>query len=57
MLDYIVARALKKVPAERYGSAGEFAADLRDAIPEVLEAEAAVRARAEGPVVVSFNKS
>lgn len=47
VLDYIIARALKKVPAERYGSAAEFAADLRDAIPEVLAAEAAVRSRAE----------
>jgi len=47
VLDYIVARALKKSPAERYGSAAEFAADLREAIPEVLEAEAAVRSRAE----------
>ena len=47
VLDYIIARALKKVPAERYGSAAEFAADLRDAIPDVLEAEAAVRSRAE----------
>jgi serine/threonine-protein kinase len=47
VLDYIIARALKKRPDERYGSAEEFAADLRDAIPEVLEAEAAVRSRAE----------
>jgi serine/threonine-protein kinase len=47
VLDYILARALKKNPEERYGNAAEFAADLRDAIPDVLEAEAAVRARAE----------
>ncbi len=47
VLDYIIARALKKNPAERYASAAEFAADLRDAIPAVLEAEAAVRQRAE----------
>ena len=46
VLDYILARALKKKPGERYGNAAEFAADLRDAIPEVLEAAAAVRARA-----------
>jgi serine/threonine-protein kinase len=47
VLDYILARALKKNPDERYGTAAEFATDLRDAIPDVLEAEAAVRARAE----------
>jgi len=47
VLDYILARALKKIPDERYGNASEFAADLRDAIPDVLEAEAVVRARAE----------
>ena len=47
VLDYILARALKKKPGERYGSAAEFAADLREAIPEVLQAEAAVRSRAE----------
>jgi len=47
VLDYILARALKKIPDERYASAAEFAQDLRDAIPDVLEAESAVRARAE----------
>ena len=47
VLDYILARALKKSPAERYGSAAEFASDLRDAIPDVLEAEDAVRRQAE----------
>ncbi|MBL0143533.1 MAG: serine/threonine protein kinase [Betaproteobacteria bacterium] len=47
VLDYILARALKKSPDERYASAAEFAFDLRDSIPDVLEAEAAVRARAE----------
>ena len=49
VLDYIIARALKKRPDERYGSAVELAADLRDAIPEVLAAEEAVRSRAEAP--------
>jgi eukaryotic-like serine/threonine-protein kinase len=48
VLDYILARALKKNPADRYGSAAEFAGDLRDAIPEVVEAERAVRSRVEG---------
>ena len=47
VLDYILARALKKNPSERYGGAAEFASDLRDAIPDVLEAEAAVRRQAE----------
>lgn len=49
VLDYIIARALKKRPDERYGSAEELAADLREAIPEVLAAEEAVRSRAEAP--------
>ena len=35
VIDYIVARALKKDAAERYATAGEFAADLRDSIGEV----------------------
>jgi len=35
VIDYIVARALKKDAAERYATAGEFAADLRDSIAEV----------------------
>jgi len=35
VIDYIVARALKKYAAERYATAGEFAADLRDSIAEV----------------------
>jgi len=46
VLDYILARSLKKKPEERYGSAAEFATDLRDAIPDVLAAEAEVIARA-----------
>jgi serine/threonine-protein kinase len=48
VLDYILARALKKKPAERYASAAEFAADLREAIPEVVAAERAVRDRSGG---------
>ena len=46
VVDYIVARALKKKPAERYATATELAADLRKCLPEVREAEATMRARA-----------
>ena len=46
VVDYIVARALKKKPEERYASAAEFAEDLRRCLPEVLAAEAEIRARA-----------
>jgi len=35
VIDYIVARALKKDAAERYATAAEFAADLRESIAEV----------------------
>ena len=47
VLDYILARALKKNPDERYGSAEEFASDLRACLPEVAEAEAAARRKAQ----------
>lgn len=46
VVDYIVARALKKKPEERYANAAEFAADLRRCLPEVREAEATIRDRA-----------
>jgi serine/threonine-protein kinase len=46
VVDYIIARALKKKPEERYASAAEFAADLRRCLPEVREAEGAIRASA-----------
>ena len=46
VVDYIVARALKKKPDERYASAAEFAADLRRCLPEVRAAEAGMAARA-----------
>jgi serine/threonine-protein kinase len=46
VIDYIVARALKKKPDERYASAAEFAADLRQAVPEVAAAEVTLRERA-----------
>jgi len=59
VLDYIVARALKKNPDERYGSAEEFAKDLRACLPEVAEAEAAARrkAQAEGGGTVKMAAS
>ncbi len=47
VLDFIVARALKKNPEERYASAADFARDLRAAIPEVTAAEAARLERSE----------
>jgi len=46
VVDYIVARALKKKPEERYASAAEFAADLRRCLPEVRAAEGSMAARA-----------
>ena len=46
VVDYIVARALRKKPEERYSNAAEFATDLRRCLPEVREAEAAIRSRA-----------
>ena len=51
VVDLIVARALKKRPDDRYGSAAEFARDLWAAIPEVKSAEAARLARAESTTV------
>jgi len=45
VLDYIIARALKKNPGERYGSAEEFAKDLRASLPEVQKAQAEAAAR------------
>ena len=43
VIDFIVARALKKRPEERYATAAELADDLRKALPEMREAEAALR--------------
>jgi len=45
VIDYIIARALKKNPEERYQSAAELASDLRSCVAEVAEAEVAARAR------------
>jgi serine/threonine protein kinase len=44
VIDSIMARALKKLPAERYQSAAELAADLRACRAEVVAADAAARA-------------
>ena len=44
VLDYIIARALKKKPAERYASAAELAADLRRCEAEVRAAESSLGA-------------
>ncbi len=46
VVDYIVARALRKKPGERYASAAEMSRDLRAALPEVRAAEGAWRERA-----------
>jgi serine/threonine-protein kinase len=45
VIDYIIARALKKNPDERYQNAAELAADLHECAAEVAEAEAAARAK------------
>jgi eukaryotic-like serine/threonine-protein kinase len=47
VIDYIVARALKKRANERYASAGELAKDLREAAAEVAAGEAAGLERAD----------
>jgi serine/threonine-protein kinase len=46
VIDYIVARAMKKKPDERYATAAELASDLRECIAEVQAAEGALRERA-----------
>jgi eukaryotic-like serine/threonine-protein kinase len=46
VMDFIVARALKKKPDERYQTAAELARDLRAALPEVIAAEAVMAERA-----------
>jgi len=51
VIDYIVARALKKRPDERYASAAEMAKDLRDAAKEVSAAESVGLERAEAKTV------
>jgi len=51
VMDFIVARALRKRPDERYANAAEFAKDLRAALPEVRAAEAAGAGRATAQTV------
>jgi serine/threonine-protein kinase len=49
VIDYVIARALKKEPGERYASAAEFARDLRESIPETVSASRAARAGETSP--------
>jgi serine/threonine protein kinase len=51
VMDFIIARALKKRPDERYANALEMAKDLRAALPEVQAAEAAGGGRASAETV------
>ena len=52
VVDFIVAKALKKKPDERFAGAAEFAADLRKAMDEVRAAEATLAAaRLEGSTI------
>ena len=51
VLDYIIARALKKRADERYASAAELAKDLREAAKEVAAAESAGLERAVAKTV------
>ena len=47
VVDYIIARALKKRPEERYATAAEFASDLRDCVAEVKAAQVEARERSK----------
>jgi serine/threonine-protein kinase len=51
VIDFIIARALKKKPEERYASAADFARDLRAALPEVQAAAANARERQDAETV------
>jgi eukaryotic-like serine/threonine-protein kinase len=51
VVDFIMARALKKNPDERYQSAADFARDLRAALPEVEAGQALARERADAQTV------
>jgi serine/threonine-protein kinase len=51
VIDYIIARALKKKPDERYASAAELAKDLRESLKEVIASETAGMDRASATTV------
>jgi serine/threonine-protein kinase len=51
VIDFIIARALRKKPEERYASAADLAKDLHDALAEVGAAEEAAVARQHAPTV------
>jgi len=53
VVDFIIARALKKRADERYANAGEFARDILAAMPEVKAAEGGSAQRAAAPTVPS----
>jgi eukaryotic-like serine/threonine-protein kinase len=55
MLDFIVAKALAKAPADRYGSAREMASDLRDCQKRMETAGAAGAAAAPKLTLTSFD--
>jgi serine/threonine-protein kinase len=61
VVDYVIARALKKNPQERYATAAEFAADLRDCAVQITDAppsialEGARQADATKPDAAIFN--
>lgn len=46
VLDFVVARAMRKKPEDRYANASEFARELREALPQVREAQVAMGERA-----------
>ncbi|QJR09476.1 Serine/threonine-protein kinase PknD [Usitatibacter rugosus] len=55
VIDYIIARALKKNPDERYQTAAELASDLRSCAAEVAEAEITARAKPDDGTRTSPN--
>jgi serine/threonine-protein kinase len=57
MLDLIVARALRKQPADRYQSAAELASDLRSCLAELAPGQEPPPAAAAAPVDVQLEKT